>query len=122
MGPSKNILLGGMRRKMGCNSCKVGLWDSCLNESWWEGKGNKMAKLKDGLHNEMDDNQSFAIQLVNVCSKYENLKANLKEANMSHLIESSDQTIAKTENANDGDGLKHQDTATADYQTNIIEK
>ncbi|KAL2652751.1 hypothetical protein R1flu_020879 [Riccia fluitans] len=54
-------------------------------------------------------------------SRYKNLKANLEDADMSHLIKLSEQIMAATEDANnDEGGQAHKDTATSEHPSNIL--
>ncbi|KAL2621716.1 hypothetical protein R1flu_001921 [Riccia fluitans] len=90
---------------MDCNLQEAGLRDGAARTNPDGGmQGNEVAKLKDALQSEKDDNKSLASPLTNLCNRYKNLKANLNEANMSHLIESSKQTMAKVEDVDNDDG------------------
>ncbi|KAL2621823.1 hypothetical protein R1flu_002028 [Riccia fluitans] len=82
-----------------------------------------MARFKDALQSEKNDNKSLATQLTNLCSRYENLKANLEEGDMTHLIETSEHTMADTKDANDDEGgHAFKDSATSEHPSNIPRK
>ncbi|KAL2633276.1 hypothetical protein R1flu_004755 [Riccia fluitans] len=57
--------------------------------------GTEVAKVNIAPQSKKDDNNFLATQLANLYSRYKNLKANLEEVDMFHLIKSSKQTMAK---------------------------